>query len=145
MEKNKVYRGIVKTGIGGSVVEMSKPGSLELFRQVTGLDIIPGTLNIILEEPFNLSLLKYVKFSDIGWEFDPATQGIEYNGEIGMYCGRVIVADKYPAFLAVFTWVRDIHTHAEIICPYHLRSTLGLKDGDILEFRFDEDYYRKAE
>jgi CTP-dependent riboflavin kinase len=138
MDRKKIYRGIVKTGIGGGAVEMSKPGSLEAFRHVAGLDIIPGTLNINLEEPFDLSLLKYVKFDDIGWEFDPATQGIKYDGEIGMYCSRVIVADKYPAFLAVFTWVRDIHTHAEIMCPFHLRSTLGLKDGDILEFRLDE-------
>ncbi len=138
MDNKKTYRGIVKTGIGGGVVEMSKSGSLEEFRQVAGLDIIPGTLNINLEEPFDLSLLKYLKFSDIGWEFDPTTQGIKYDGEIGMYYGRVIVADKYPAFLAVFTWVRNIHTHAEIMCPYHLRSTLDLKDGDIMEFRFDE-------
>jgi CTP-dependent riboflavin kinase len=103
MDRKKIYRGIVKTGIGGGAVEMSKPGSLEAFRHVAGLDIIPGTLNINLEEPFDFSLFKYIKFSDIGWEFDPAIQGINYDGEIGMYCCHIIVADNYPAFLAVFT------------------------------------------
>jgi CTP-dependent riboflavin kinase len=113
---------------------MSKPGSLEEFRRVLGLPVIPGTLNIKLAEPFDLSLLKYVKFSDIGWEFDPATQGIYYKGEIGMYYGHVIIADKYPGCVVFFTWVTDLSTDAELISPHHLRSVLGLRDGDIVEF-----------
>jgi CTP-dependent riboflavin kinase len=139
MNKNRVYRGIIKTGIGGAVAEMSKPGSLEEFRRLLGLSIIPGTLNIKLAEPFDLSLLKYVKFSDIGWEFDPATQGIAYDGEIGAYYRRVLVADRYPAYIVIFTWVTDIYTDAELVSPYHLRSTLGLKDRDVVEFTLAEN------
>ena len=78
MEKAKVFRGIIKTGRGGAVGEMSKPGALEGFQRLTGLSIIPGTLNIRLTEPFDLSLLNYLRFADVGWEFDPATQGIQY-------------------------------------------------------------------
>jgi CTP-dependent riboflavin kinase len=134
MEKNTVYRGTVGTGIGGAVAEMLKPGSLEEFRRLSGLSIIPGTLNIKLAEPFDLSLLKYVKFSDIGWEFDPATQGIKYEGEIGVYYRRATVAGRYPACLLIFTWVTDIHTDAELVSPRHLRTVLGLEDGDTVEF-----------
>lgn len=134
MDKNRVYRGIIKTGIGGAVAEMSKPGGLEGFRWLSGLAIIPGTLNIDLTEPFDLSLLNYVKFTDIGWEFDPTTQGIEYDGEIGAYYHRALVAARYPACLLIFTWVTDIYTDAELVSPYHLRSTLGLKGGDVVEF-----------
>ena len=133
----KVFRGTVKTGIGGAVAEMSKPGGLEGFRQFTGLAIVPGTLNIDLSEPIDLKLLSYVKFADIGWEFDPATQGIEYQGEIGMYFRRAAVAERYPAYLLIFTWVTDVYTHAELVSPCHLRSTLGLKDGDIVEFTLE--------
>ena len=139
MESIRVYRGTVKTGRGGGVTEMSRPGSLEGFRKLTGLDVIPGTLNLKLTEPFDLSLLKYVNFADIGWEFDPATQGINYEGEIGMYYRRAIVAGKYPACLLIFTWVTDVHTDAELVSPHHLRTVLGLKDGDIVEFRLDKE------
>ena len=75
MEKAKVYKGIIRTGRGGAFSEMSKPGALEGFQRLTGLSIIPGTLNIRLTEPFDLSLLNYMRFDDVGWEFDPATQG----------------------------------------------------------------------
>jgi CTP-dependent riboflavin kinase len=134
MDKNQIYKGIVKTGWGGAFVEMSQPGFLEGFRLLTRLDIIPGTLNIDLTEPFDLSLLKYVKFSDIGWEFDPATQGIEYDGEIGAYYRRALVADRYPAYIVIFTWVTDIYTDAELVSPYHLRTVLSLQNGDVVEF-----------
>ena len=137
-EKKQVYKGAVRTGIGGGVKEMSKPGSLEKFRRVLGLSIIPGTLNIKLAEPIDLSVLKYVKFSDIGWGFDPATQGIDYQGEIGMYWRRATIAGKYDACLLIFTWVTDIHLNAELVSPHHLRTVLDLKDGDTLEFTLDD-------
>lgn len=134
MKKNKGYRGTVRAGIGGAVAEMSKHSSLEEFRRLLGVLIIPGTLNIKLAEPFDLSLLKYVKFSDIGWEFDPAMQGIDYQGEIGMYWRRATVAGRYPACVLIFTWVSNVHTNAELVSPYHLRTVLNLKDGDTVEF-----------
>ena len=134
MNENKVYRGTVRTGIGGAVAEMSKPGGLEGFRQLTGLSIIPGTLNIKLSEPFDLSLLNYLKFADVGWYFDPATQGIDYQGEIGAYYRRAVVADKYPACLIIFTWVKNVYTNAELVSPHHLRTVLDLQDGDTVEF-----------
>ena len=117
---------------------MSRPGGLEGFKLLTRLDIMPGTLNIDLAEPLDLSLLKYLKFSDIGWEFDPAAQGIKYDGEIGMYYRRATVAERYPACVIVFTWVTDIYTDAELVSPYHLRTALHLEDGDTVEFTLDD-------
>ena len=138
MEKMQVYKGTVRTGIGGAVAEMLKPGSLDEFRRVLGLPIMPGTLNIKLTEPIDLSLLKYLKFADIGWNFDPATQGIDFTGEIGMYWRRATVAGKYDACLLIFTWVTDIHLNAELVSPHHLRTVLDLKDGDTVEFTLDD-------
>ena len=54
MNEEKIYRGEIRTGRGGAVGEMSKPGGLEGFQMLTGLSIIPGTLNIKLTEPFKL-------------------------------------------------------------------------------------------
>jgi len=113
---------------------MSAPGGLEGFKLLTGLSVIPGTLNIDLTEPFDLSLLNYNTFAELGWAFDPAKQGIEYDGEIGMYYGRATVASRYPACLIFFTWVNDPYTDAELISLHHLRSVLSMRDGDIVEF-----------
>jgi CTP-dependent riboflavin kinase len=129
-----VYKGIVRTGRGGAVSEMSKPGSIEGFKMLTGLEIIPGTLNIILTDPFDLSLLKYLRFSDVGWEFDPSTQGIDYDGEIGVYYGPVTIANKHPGCILFFTWTGDIHRRGELVSLHHLRTVLGLNDGDTVEF-----------
>ena len=134
----KVYRGFVKTGRGNGALEMSEPESLEGFQRLTGLSVIPGTLNIDLTEPFNLALLNYVTFVELGWSIDLPKQGIKYHGEIGMHYGPVTVANKYPACVIFFTWVDDIYTDAELISPYHLRNTLDLHDGDIVEFRLSE-------
>ena len=139
MNEAQIYRGKIRTGRGGAVGEMSKSGGVEGFQRLTGLAIIPGTLNIKLTEPFDLSLLNYLKFADIGWEFNPATQGISYEGEIGVYYGRATVADIYPAYLVIFTWVTDIHTDAELVSPHHLRTTLNMQDGDIIEFTLDNN------
>ena len=137
MDKNIVYQGVIRTGRGGAVGEMSKPGGLEGFRRLTRLKIIPGTLNIKLTEPFDLSLLKYLKFADMGWEFDPSTQGIDYDGEIGVYYGRATVADKYLACILFFTWAGNTHTSGELVSPHHLRTVLGAGDGDTVEFTLD--------
>lgn len=118
---------------------MSKPGAIEEFRDVTGLNVIPGTLNLKMTEPLNLHLLRYLKFADIGWDFDPATQGIDFNGEIGMYYRRATIGKKYKACVLVFTWVSDIHTDAELVSPHHLRTVLNLKDGDKVKFTLDKE------
>jgi len=38
------------------------------------------------------------------------------------------------ACVLVFTWVIDLHTHAELVSPHHLRSVLNLTDEDMVEF-----------
>ena len=134
----KVYRGFVKTGRGNGALEMSEPGSLEGFQRLTGLSVIPGTLNIDLAEPFDLALLKYATLDELGWSIDLSKQGIKYDGEIGMHYGPATVANRYPAYVIFFTWVDDVYTDAELISPYHLRNALGLRDGDMVDFTLSE-------
>jgi len=135
MEASEVYHGIVKRGRGAGAGEMSAPGVLEGFKLLTGLSIIPGTLNVDLDQPFNLALLKYVSFAEIGFSIDLVKLGIDYDGELGAYYGRIIIADMYPASVIFFTWVDDPHTDAELVSSYHLRSVLNLQDGDTIEFK----------
>jgi CTP-dependent riboflavin kinase len=135
MEAEQVYRGIVKTGRGAGAGEMSSSDVLKRFELLLGIPVIPGTLNVDLERPFNLSLLDYVSFAEIGFSIDLAKQGIDYHGELGMHYGRIIVADTYPAGIVFFPWADDPCTHAELVSAHHLRRVLNLQDGDMVEFR----------
>jgi len=122
---------------------MSMPNTLEMFQSLSGLPVIAGTLNLSLTEPFDYNLLHYINFTDLGWTFTPSKYGIKYEGVVGMYYGSVIVADKYPAALIFFTWVGTPYIDAEVISPHHLRTTIGLKDGDIIEFTMSENHQSK--
>ena len=135
MEASQIYRGIVKTWRGAGAGEMSAAYVLERFELLLGLPVIPGTLNVDLDRPFDLSLMDYVNLAEIGFSIDLAKQGIDYDGELGMHYGRIVVADTYRAGIVFFTWVDDPYTDAELVSPYHLRSVLNLQDADIVEFR----------
>jgi CTP-dependent riboflavin kinase len=131
------YRGLVKTGRGGGVKEMSVPGTLDDIRRLTGLKVIPGTLNLDLTAPLDLKLLKYISFADLGWDFDPASQGIRFSGETGVYFRRAVIAGDYPSCVLSFTWVTDPYTDIEVISPLLLRTVLHLKDGDLVNFSLE--------
>ncbi len=135
----KTFIGAVKTGIGRASVEMVKSDGLEDWKMLTGLKILPGTLNLHLEKPFDLSLLKYLSFSKIGWDFDPSTQGHDFKGDIGMYYHRIIIAGQFPGIVAFWTWVPEFDTKAELISSVHLRTTLELEDGDTVDFFLTND------
>jgi CTP-dependent riboflavin kinase len=137
-KQKHVYQGIVRTGRGGAAAEMSKPDFLDSLNTIIELRVIPGTLNIKLLEPIDLLLLRYLKFTDVGWEFDPAKQGIKYKGEIGVYYRRITVAKKYTACLMIWTWATNIHTDAELVSPYELHKVLNLKDGNNVNFTLDK-------
>lgn len=138
MNTSEVLTGSVKPGLGLGAVAMSRPGVLEKFERLCGLDLVPGTLNLRLAAPMDLTRLKYVRFVDIGWDFDPASQGIPFQGETGVHLRHVTVAGRLPACLLVFIWVIDVHRHAELVSPHHLRTSLDLKDGDTVTFTPDD-------
>jgi CTP-dependent riboflavin kinase len=117
---------------------MSAPEAIELNKKLTGLSVIPGTLNITLTQPFELHLLDYFRFSDIGVQIDIRAMGIDFEGEQGFHYGRISMVGDYPAALIIFTWNPDPN-YGELISPHHLRSTLGLEDGDAIEFTLGKD------
>ena len=138
MDEKQVFRGVVRTGRGRSVGVMSAPEAIEVNKRLTGLSVIPGTLNITLTQPFDLDLLDYFRFSDIGVQLDIRAMGLDFEGEQGFHYGRVSVAGDYPAALIIFTWNPDPN-YAELISPHHLRSVLNLRDGDTIEFTLDSE------
>lgn len=140
MNETTVYRGIVRTGRGAGAGFMSDPGVLDGFKQWTGLSPVPGTLNILFTEPFDLNLLHYFALADMGLKIDLAGMGIEFEGEAGWYYSLAVVSNRYPAFIFFPTWTDDPTIYAEIVSPHHLRSTLNLEDGDPVEFTLVEKF-----
>ncbi|MBN1189931.1 MAG: DUF120 domain-containing protein [Dehalococcoidales bacterium] len=131
------YSGFVKTGRGGGVNAMSAPGTLDDIQHLTGLRVVPVTLNLDLTEPLDLRLLRYVSFADLGWDFNPASQGIRFRGKTGMYFRKTVITGDYSACVLSFIWVNDPFTDIEIISPFHLRTVLHLKDGDLVNLTLE--------
>ncbi len=76
----ELFSGFVKTGIGRAIAEMSNPDELKEWKILTGLKVIPGTVNLNLAKSFDLTLLRYISFSQMGWDFDPIAQGYDFRG-----------------------------------------------------------------
>ena len=139
MDKKQVYQGTIKSGRGAAAEAIAAPGVLEVYRQLTGLSVIPGTVNITLTKPLDQTRLNYVRSADYGWQLDLAKLGIEYEGEQGFHHGLILVAGQYPASIIMFNWADDPTIHAEIVSPHHLCSALNVQDGDTIEFTLVED------
>lgn len=133
MSERLVYRGVVATGRGAGAVIMSDPSVLTPLRQLTGLAIIPGTMNVYLDRPFEALTMRYVSLSELGVELNLVVWGIEHDGEHGFHYHPVSVARRYPAFALCPTWVGYPSRRVELVSHHHLRCTLGLKDGDSVE------------
>ena len=117
-------------GRGFGAQRMSQPTFLHAVQRLTALTLVPGTLNVRLPYPFDGPLPGYLTEDELGghlWrEHAPYHQGIRF-GEMliaGQYRGIIFQGDEpeYPP------------EQVEILSDHHLRATLGLRDGDMLEF-----------
>ena len=117
--------GVVVRGMGRGAALLDDDRVLDRIEELFGLRIVPGTLNVQLAAPFDRSrATRYVAASEIdaGWEAATGQAGYHLVPVLveGRYRGIAIQADEpdYPEDLI------------EIMCEVHLRSTLGLVDGD---------------
>jgi len=109
---------------------MANPTVLQAAQRLTALTLVPGTLNVRLPQPFDGLLPWYLTEADLGgnvWrDHAPNRTGIRWGGVLiaGRYRGIVFQGDEpeYPP------------AQVEIMSDHHLRTTLGLHDGDALEF-----------
>jgi CTP-dependent riboflavin kinase len=109
---------------------MSQPTFLHAMQRVTNLTLVLGTLNVRLSHPFNAPLAGYLTEDDLGgnlWrDHAPHRQGIRY--------GEVIIAGHYRGIIFQGDEPEYPPEQVEILSDHHLRATLGLRDGDMLEF-----------
>jgi CTP-dependent riboflavin kinase len=124
------YRGIVVPGRGFGAQRMANPAVLHAAQRLTALNLVPGTLNVRLPQPFDGTLTGYLTEDDLGgnvWrDHAPNRQGIRF--------GEVLIAGRYRGIVFQGDEPEYPPAQVEIMSDHHLRTTLGLHDGDTLEF-----------
>ena len=138
-ERSRTFQGMVEAGRGLGGPLMSAPNVLERLQQLVGYLIVPGTLNLRLTRPLDGPLANHLTFAELGVEYNFAEVGLEFNEAPGFYFGQVVIAGRYDGSLIRLTDVGRPPTSVELVSDYHLRSTLGLQDGDTIEFTLVED------
>lgn len=102
--------GVVASGRSQARVIMNEK-SREL-RALVGVDLQPGSLNLVLEEPLRLVTEKSVRF----------------DRDLRYLWKAQLVGSERPVW--IYRW-RGCPLHVcEIVSPVHLRTDLGLADGD---------------
>jgi CTP-dependent riboflavin kinase len=124
------FTGIVVPGRGFGAQRMANPALLQALQRLTDLPLVPGTLNVRLPQPFDGTLPGYLTEDDLGgavWrDHAPHRQGIRW--------GAVLIAGRYRGILFQGDEPEYPPELVEILSDHHLRATLGLRDGDLLEF-----------
>ena len=126
----KTYRGIVVPGRGFGAQRMANPSVLQAAQRLTALTLVPGTLNVRLPQPFDGLLPWYFTEEHLGghvWR-DHAPN------RTGIRCGEVLIAGRYRGIVFQGDEPEYPPAQVEIMSGHHLRATLGLRDGDMLEF-----------
>jgi riboflavin kinase len=129
MRDEIVVKGVIITGMGEGQYYVTQPGYMEQFSDKLGFTPYEGTLNVkvLPSEMHKLETVRKAKSIRIG--------GFERNGRT---FGDV-EAHKATVHNIECAVVMPTRSHyddvLEIICKFHLRRTLGLKDNDPVEVR----------
>ena len=119
--------GRVRAGAGLGAPRMSDPHVMELISTTVGFRPVPGTLNVILEQPFDRALATgYVSAQDLSptWQDDV--------GQAGYWVTRIVVAGTFEAVAVQANEPGYPPEQIEVLCAVRLRDALGLADGDTL-------------
>jgi CTP-dependent riboflavin kinase len=112
---------------------MADPAVMARLRELAGFPIVPGTLNVRLPGPLERdSRWRYVVASEIGPDWETRS------GQAGYYLARVTIAGRYRGL--VFQAIEHDSPgyppdQVELFSEAHLRTTLGLADGDPIVVR----------
>jgi len=125
-------RGTVASGVGQGAHFMSLPWVGRAVHRSLGFDPYPGTLNLRLTDPEML-----VRWRDVSKE-----RALVLTPSPPETCGGRLIPITLPRDIPAAVIVPDVTRYGddvlEVIAAVHLRSCLGLEDGDALEFVLTE-------
>jgi CTP-dependent riboflavin kinase len=106
---------------------------MESLEAIIGFPVVPGTLNVRLPRPLERGpSWRHVASDEIASDWQERTD------QSGYFLAPVTVAGRYRglAFQAVEPGGRGYPSdQIELFCEAHLRTELGLGDGDPIEIR----------
>ena len=124
-----MYVGQVRQGRGLGVERMADMSIFNDIAQRFGMTFVPGTLNIVLaqafERPINTVFVPSVELSP-EWE--------EMTGQAGYHLTPVFIEDQYRGLAMQAEEDGYPPEQIEMMCEVHLRTSLGLDDGDEVRF-----------
>ncbi|ACV24425.1 CTP-dependent riboflavin kinase [Methanocaldococcus fervens] len=128
-----IIEGRVVSGFGEGRYFLSLPPYKEAFKKVLGFDPYEGTLNLKLNEAFNINKFKYIE-----------TEDFEFNGKkfFGVKILPIkILINNNEIDGAIVVPKKTYHSSdiIEIIAPVKLREQFNLKDGDVVKILIKGD------
>jgi CTP-dependent riboflavin kinase len=128
MPEQRDLSGIIQPGQGLGAGLMAHRAVMARLEELTGFSVVPGTLNVRLPRPLERGpSWRYVAADEITSDWEART------GQSGYFLAPVAVAGRYRglAFQAVEPGQRGYPPdQIELFCEVHLRTELGLGDGD---------------
>jgi CTP-dependent riboflavin kinase len=125
--------GIVQSGRGLGAGRMADGVVMRKVEELSGFAVVPGTLNVRLASPLiRGGSWRYVPAAELAPDWEGRT------GQAGYFLARVTVARRYRglAFQAVERGAAEYPSdQIELFCEAHLRTELGLEDGDRIVVR----------
>ena len=135
MPEQSNLSGRVQAGRGLATGRMADPVVMQELEELSGFRLVPGTLNIRLPGPLVRGpSWRYLPAAKIASDWEPRT------GQSGYFLAAVTVAKRYRglAFQAVEPGERGYPPdQIELFCEAHVRTELGLHDGDVVSVRLD--------
>ena len=132
MTRQRVFRGVVASGRGLAEPVMSTPAIQKALANLTGLSMVPGTLNVVLRDAFKEKLPVYVPVKELG-----GLPGVP--NRKGLRLGAVIIAGRFNGIVFQGDEPEYPPNHVELISDHKLRAELNLADGDAIEFTMVRD------
>lgn len=126
-QKRRYLEGSLTAGLGEGRYYLSLTGYVSKLKEILGLDVFPGTLNLHVDP----------------WEFMDFIQGMQEHvipgfrtrdrtyGELSAY--RVMIADRIEGAILLPKRTHYDKSTIEVIAPLNLRKKLSLEDKDIVK------------
>ena len=112
---------------------MADPIVCDRLRELLGLSLVPGTLNVRLAKPWDRTLTPaYLAAEEIDPDWEAETS------QAGYFWSRVLIAGRYPGVAAQADEIGYPPNLVELLSGVHLRRRLGLIDGDEITFALVE-------
>jgi CTP-dependent riboflavin kinase len=133
MPEQRDLSGTVRPGRGLGAGRMADRVVVEKLEELTGFPVVDGTLNVRLPRRLERgSSWRYLAADEIMSDWEART------GQSGYFLAPVTVAGRYRG-LAFQASEPGEHGYPpdqiELFCEAHLRTALGLGDGDPIEVR----------